>query len=55
MFFINFSKCTVCNQKKSVASTREDRKKRCIDCDRDFYLRTAESQKRFWLSSKSNN
>lgn len=55
MFFINFSKCSVCGQRKSVASTREDRKKKCIDCDRDFYLSTAASQKNLWLSSKRHN
>ncbi|MBM38436.1 MAG: hypothetical protein CMO97_05125 [Woeseia sp.] len=54
MYFINFAKCSCCRQKKSVASSKQNRKKICVDCDRGFYLKAAESQKKHWLNSKSN-
>jgi len=55
MYFINFAKCSVCRQKKSVASSRQDRAKKCIDCDRKFYLEAAKFQKSFWLENTSHN
>ena len=55
MYFINFAKCSVCKQKKSVASSRENRSKVCFDCNPDFYLKAAEKQKSNWLNKKSHN
>ena len=51
MYYINYSKCSICNQKKSVASTREDRRRRCYDCDPEFYSNVAECQKEQWANN----
>ena len=41
MYFINYAKCSVCFQKKSVATQKGLRKNICSDCDREFYNNVA--------------
>ena len=49
MYFINFAKCYVCNQKKSVATQKNSKRNICADCDKEFYDSVAENQKSFYL------
>ena len=49
MYFINHAKCSVCRQKKSVASKKGERSKICQDCDKEFYEQVAENQKKYFL------
>ncbi len=53
MYFINFSKCNICKEKKSVALSRESREKICFDCDKERYENIAFKQKEHWISGES--
>jgi len=53
MYFINFGKCSICNQKKSVALSKEARKKICVDCDKEWYVDIANKQKEHWISNRN--
>lgn len=51
LYFINFSNCSVCKQKKSVAINKKTlNRKICIDCDKDYYESVAIAQKEYWIS-----
>ncbi len=53
MYFINFEKCSICKQKKSVASCKNNRKKVCHDCDPERYEKVALKQKEYWFSREN--
>ena len=56
MYFINFSKCNTCGQKKSVAvNKRALTKKTCIDCDERYYSDVADKQKEYWINGGNKN
>ena len=55
MYFINFAKCSVCKQKKSVATEKNEIQKVCQDCDQEFYKKTSLAQKENWISKNRNN
>jgi len=55
MYFINYSKCGSCFQKKSVASQKGLRKNVCSDCDQEFYNSVAENQKSYFLNGRNKN
>jgi len=51
MYFVNFSKCSICKLKKSVAlNKRTLNQKICRDCNPDYYEEVCETQKAFWIS-----
>ncbi len=54
MYFINYSKCSVCRQKKSVATEKCKVSKVCRDCDPEAYDRIASKQKENWIARDSN-
>ena len=55
MYFINFAKCSICQQKKSVATEKRRFQKICRDCDPVSYDRVAKLQKENWISRNGNN
>ena len=51
MYFINFARCSVCNQKKSVAINKKTlNRKICSDCNREYYEEVSLLQKERWMS-----
>lgn len=56
MYFINYSRCSICNQRKSVALNKKTQgKKICIDCDSEYYNNVANEQKEYWINRSSKN
>jgi len=55
MYFINFAKCSICHQKKSVATKKNEIQKICQDCDLEFYEKISQAQKENWVSRNTNN
>jgi len=54
MYFINFAKCSICQQKKSVATKKNETQKVCKDCNLEFYEVVSSMQKDNWVSRNSN-
>lgn len=55
MYFINFAKCSICQNKKSVATEKHKFQKICRDCDPMSYDRITKLQKENWISINRNN
>lgn len=54
MYFINFAKCSICNQRKSVALNKKTLNKRiCLDCNPEHYCGVSEKQKDFWFKGSN--
>ena len=53
MYFINFAKCSMCKQVKSVATKRNFYRKVCSDCNPEAYLEAAEAQKQQWIMNNN--
>ncbi len=56
MYFINYSRCSICNQKKSVALNKKTlNKKICSDCNDEYYSDVASKQKEYWINGSGKN
>tara|TARA_B100000073_G_C23620497_1_gene528289 strand:- start:374 stop:559 length:186 start_codon:yes stop_codon:yes gene_type:complete len=55
MYFVNFAKCSVCKQKKSVATEKNKVQKVCRDCNPELYEEISRKQKENWISRNTNN
>ena len=56
MYFIKYSRCSVCRQKKTVALNKKTlSKKICSDCDSEYYHDVAQKQKEYWINGGKKN
>ena len=55
MYFINYSKCSICQQKKSVVTEKHKISKVCRDCNPEAYNRISSKQKENWIIKDNNN